>query len=103
MGVLDATKHKSTCMFFCMIKKGIVGDEDCLYLNVYTPNVHSNTKAAVMVFFHPGGFNSGSGDDDIYGPDFLIEQDVVIVTFNSRIGVAGKILLIVIYYDKIIK
>lgn len=74
-----------------MVKQGIMGDEDCQYLNVYTPDLHKDAGKAVMVFIHPGGFNGGSGDDDWYGPDFLIENDVILVTFNSRLGAAGKI------------
>ncbi|KAJ8676688.1 hypothetical protein QAD02_012475 [Eretmocerus hayati] len=89
IGTLDATKHRQTCVFFCMIRHELVGDEDCLYLNVYTPDPNKEGKRAVMVFIHPGGFNGGSGDDDVFGPDFLIEQDVVLVTFNSRLGAAG--------------
>ncbi|NP_001136104.1 carboxylesterase clade B, member 6 precursor [Nasonia vitripennis] len=89
IGVLDATKHRQTCVFFCMIRQGIMGDEDCLYLNVYTPEVNKDARKAVLVFIHPGGFNAGSGDDDVYGPDFLVEHDVVVVTFNSRLGAAG--------------
>lgn len=89
--MLDATNHRQTCVFFCMMRQGIVGDEDCLYLNVYTPDVNKDAKRAVMVFIHPGGFNAGSGDDDVYGPDFLVEQDVVVVTFNSRLGAPGNL------------
>lgn len=74
-----------------MIRDGIFGDEDCLYLNVYTPDINKDANKAVMVFIHPGGFNSGSGDDDLFGPDFLVEQDVILVTFNSRLGAAGKL------------
>lgn len=93
IGVLDATHHRQTCVFFCMIRQGIMGDEDCLYLNVYTPEVNKDARKAVLVFIHPGGFNAGSGDDDVYGPDFLVEQDVVVVTFNSRLGAAGRFAL----------
>ncbi|KOC60513.1 Esterase FE4 [Habropoda laboriosa] len=88
-GVYDATKHRSPCPFFCMIKKGLIGDEDCLYLNVYTPVLDKEARKAVMVWFHPGGFNSGMGDDVIFGSDFLIEHDVVVVTFNFRLGAIG--------------
>ncbi|CAK9820725.1 Esterase FE4 [Anthophora plagiata] len=88
-GVYDATKHREQCPFFCMIKKGLIGDEDCLYLNVYTPTLDKEARKAVMVWFHPGGFNSGMGDDLLFGPDFLIEHDVVVVTFNFRLGAIG--------------
>jgi hypothetical protein len=43
-----------------------------------------------MVWIHGGGFILGSGDRDVYGPDFLIDEHVVVVTFNYRLGVLGK-------------
>lgn len=73
-----------------MVKKGLIGDEDCLYLNVYTPVLDKEARKAVMVWFHPGGWNSGMADDMLFGPDFLIENDVVIVTVNFRLGALGK-------------
>lgn len=42
-----------------------------------------------MVFIHGGAFVSGSGDDSIYGPQFLIQHDVVLVTFNYRLETLG--------------
>ncbi|XP_051170759.1 juvenile hormone esterase-like [Leptopilina boulardi] len=88
-GVLDATKHGSTCVFYCHIREGLFGDEDCLFLNVYTPTIDKNARRAVIVFFHRGAFNSGSGDDDLFGPDFLIDDDVILVTMNYRLGALG--------------
>ncbi|XP_076629794.1 esterase FE4 [Colletes latitarsis] len=88
-GVYDATKQRSTCPFFCIYKNGLVGDEDCLYLNVYTPALDKEARKAVMVWFHPDGWDSGLGDDVLFGPDFLLENDVVLVTVNFRLGVLG--------------
>ncbi|KAK9301557.1 hypothetical protein QLX08_006113 [Tetragonisca angustula] len=88
-GVYDATKHRSPCPFYCMIKKGLIGEEDCLYLNVYTPVLDKEAGKAVMVWMFPGGWNSGMSDDALFGPDFLVEDDVVIVTFNYRLGAIG--------------
>ena len=73
-----------------MIKKGLIGEEDCLYLNVYTPVLDKEAGKAVMVWMFPGGWNSGMSDDALFGPDFLVEDDVVIVTFNYRLGAIGK-------------
>lgn len=42
-----------------------------------------------MVWIHGGGFTAGSGNSEIYGPDFLITQDIVIVTINYRLGILG--------------
>lgn len=69
-----------------------VGSEDCLYLNVYTPKLPSpSTKMLpVMVFIHGGAFIYGSGiiKTDV-GPDFIVENDVVVVAINYRLGVFG--------------
>lgn len=42
-----------------------------------------------MVYIHGGGFKFGSGNTDMYGPDFLVEKDVVVVTINYRLGALG--------------
>lgn len=60
--------------------------EDCLYLNVYTPKTGSNHP--VMVWIHGGAFVTGSGGAS-YNPERLIEQDVVVVTINYRLGALG--------------
>ncbi|KMR05274.1 esterase fe4 [Lasius niger] len=88
-GMYDATYHRSVCPFFCIIEKDMMGEEDCLYLNVYTPVLDKDARKAVMVWFHGGFFNSGLGDDLFFGPDFLIEQDVILVTLNYRLGPIG--------------
>lgn len=43
-----------------------------------------------MVYIHGGGFTFGSANDEIYGPDYLIERDVVLVTVNYRVGIFGQ-------------
>ena len=43
-----------------------------------------------MVWIHGGGFLFGSGNDDFYGPEYLMRKDIVLVTFNYRLGVFGK-------------
>ncbi|XP_045460272.1 juvenile hormone esterase-like isoform X2 [Harmonia axyridis] len=72
------------------------GSEDCLYLNVYTPKLPSKNKNTVtfdlkpvMVFIHGGAFTSGSNSKFIFGPDYLIREDVVIVVINYRLGFLG--------------
>ena len=88
-GVYDATEHRATCPFYCMIQKGLIGEEDCLYLNIYTPVLDKEARKAVMVWFHPGVWNSGMANDMLFGPDFLIEDDVLVVTVNFRLGALG--------------
>ena len=77
-GVLDLS-HKKTAM--CIQENTELGDEDCLYLNVYVPANEENTSALpVMVWIFGGGFNYGSGTWDEYGPQmFMDTQQVVMV------------------------
>nr|QLI62116.1 carboxylesterase 4 [Streltzoviella insularis] len=91
-GIRDATKNCNICAQFDRDTNGIIGDEDCLYLNVYTPKLSTtnSTLLPVMVYIHGGGFVFGSGTDDvIHGPDYLVEKDVVLVSLNYRLGVLG--------------
>lgn len=81
-----------------MLKKGLIGEEDCLYLNVYTPVLDKEAGKSVMVWMLPGGWNAGMSDDLLFGPDFLVEDDVVIVTFNYRLGALGKYNEIFIFF-----
>lgn len=46
-----------------------------------------------MVWIHGGGFKSGSGDSSLYGPDFLIEKGVILVTLNYRLEILGFLCL----------
>jgi len=45
-----------------------------------------------MVWIHGGGFSMGSGDATFYGPDYIVQKDVVLVTLNYRLGVLGMLL-----------
>jgi para-nitrobenzyl esterase len=65
------------------------GNEDCLYLNVYTPsNVTQTSNLPVMVWLHGGGLTTGSGQE--YDPTALVQTgNVVVVTLNYRLGVLG--------------
>ncbi|XP_074042064.1 juvenile hormone esterase isoform X2 [Leptinotarsa decemlineata] len=86
-GVRDATKEGSECY-----AKGIsayVGSEDCLVLNVFTREISGSTLKPVMFWIHGGGFTSSSGNSDLYGPEFLLTEDIVLVTFNYRLGPLG--------------
>ena len=66
-----------------------VQDEDCLTLNVWTP-VADGGRRPVMVWVHGGGFTTGTGASLLYrGGDLARHGDVVVVTFNYRLGALG--------------
>lgn len=61
--------------------------EDCLNLNVYAPA--NATKTAVMVWIYGGNLQFGDGTGYNFSPDTLVGKDVVLVTFNYRLGPLG--------------
>jgi len=75
--------------FLPAVKHLILGQEDCLYLNVYTPNL--NGKLPVMFWIHGGGFLAGHSG--LFGPEYFMDNDVVLVSINYRLGLFGKICL----------
>jgi para-nitrobenzyl esterase len=64
-------------------------DEDCLYLNIYTPAADAGSRP-VMVWIHGGGFVLGGGSQLLYDANALARRgDVVVVTINYRLGALG--------------
>ncbi|MCW5733462.1 MAG: carboxylesterase/lipase family protein [Enhydrobacter sp.] len=63
--------------------------EDCLYLNVWTSGT-SGPKRPVMFWCHGGGFFTGSGSSPwTDGGNLCRLDDVVVVSFNHRLGALG--------------
>lgn len=62
--------------------------EDCLHLNVVTPALDG--RRAVLVWIYGGGFVNGSAADPIHAGERLAARgDVVLVTFDYRLGAFG--------------
>jgi len=69
-------------------------NEDCMFLNVWTPQLGGAKQRPVMVWFHGGGFNYGSGSWPAYdGHNLAGRHDVVVVTVNHRLNVFGYLYL----------
>lgn len=90
-GTHDALKHGSKCLQRNQNNHSeILGNEDCLFLNVYTTDVNPLARRAVMVFIHGGRFIYGSGNDDFHGySDYHATENIVLVTINYRLGPFG--------------
>jgi para-nitrobenzyl esterase len=65
------------------------GSEDCLFLNVFTPPTGTYSNLPVMVYIHDGSFISGKGSFWAQNPIDLVNQGVVVVTINYRLGALG--------------
>ncbi|KDR06604.1 venom carboxylesterase-6-like [Zootermopsis nevadensis] len=72
------------------IQDPLTGDENCLFLNVYTPKLPSydgSQDLEVFVYFHGGAWQYGWGHE--YGPKILMDRDAVLVTVTYRLGPLG--------------
>lgn len=87
-GERDATQFGPECP---QLDEGaVVGDEDCLTLNVWAPAAPPSPPAPVMVFIHGGGNSAGSSSEPYYDGRELAERGgAVVVTINYRIGQLG--------------
>ena len=63
--------------------------EDCLFVNVRTSNIGNDTLVPVMVWIHGGSHQAGAGSSEFYQANALVENGVVLVTFNYRLGPFG--------------
>src|SRR6266581_450483 len=69
----------------------LVPGEDCLRVNVWTPEINASHKRPVMVYMHGGGFTAGSGHDLLAydGESLARNHDAVVVNHNHRLNVYG--------------
>lgn len=88
-GERNATKAGHMCLQKVLSMH--LGSEDCLYLNVFTTQTAEPTTELlpVLVFIHGGTYTLGSGNPISYGPHYLLDNGVVMVTINYRLGVVG--------------
>jgi para-nitrobenzyl esterase len=64
-------------------------NEDCLYLNIWTPAKTAAEHLPVMVWIHGGAFTRGSGSNLSYDGEILARKGTVVVTINYRLGMFG--------------
>lgn len=78
-----------------LVKPGaVVGSEDCLYLNIYSPAFSKNSilsdniKLPVMVWIHGGGNTTGMPSE--YNPEaFVKSEEIIFVSIAYRLGIFG--------------
>ncbi|RXG55568.1 Venom carboxylesterase-6 [Armadillidium vulgare] len=92
--VFEATKNSPECIQWDnLLGRGVVGTEDCLYLNIYSnripePPLYYNTQP-IVVFLHAGTWSAGGGSSEIFNPDYLLESSIMVITINHRLGPFG--------------
>lgn len=105
-GTIDATKPGPNCVQYLnndltISVNPITLDmsEDCLQLNIWTPgdlnlsdqsSLNETSLKTVMIWIHGGGFTVGSTlVDETDGRVLALMGDVIVVTFNYRVGALG--------------
>ena len=101
-GILDLSRNKESPACWQVnpllpeCKYLMKGQEDCLYLNVFTnklPDAENVLSTPVIFWIHGGAFTVECNDSKMYGPDLLLQHDVVLVTINYRLGPLGFLAL----------
>ncbi|CAH1398134.1 unnamed protein product [Nezara viridula] len=88
-GIRNATENGPFCIQYNVnlhsFNSKVIGSEDCLYLSVFTHN--TKDTAPVLVHIHGGGFTAG--DKSMTSPIYFMDEDVVVVAINYRLGIMG--------------
>ncbi|KAF7284768.1 hypothetical protein GWI33_021636 [Rhynchophorus ferrugineus] len=92
--ILDGSKDRAACYFTWTEWPAIPAghSEDCLFVNVYSPediNNNSITNRPVLFWIYGGSLQTGSGDFINTDPTAFLEQGIIVVTFNYRVGAFG--------------
>ncbi|XP_065210605.1 carboxylic ester hydrolase-like [Planococcus citri] len=95
-GYKNATKPSPYCVqfFHTPVLSEMIGQEDCLYLNIYTPRLPNDNNEDdeklmnVLFYIYGGAFSAGSCSRII--PDYILqEKDILFVGLNYRAGPLG--------------
>lgn len=96
-GVYDATRPRHTCAQVQPLDRTgrVMGEEDCLYLNVWTPTLEPGARLPVMVWIHGGYLHMLSGLEEGYSPseELVAQTGLVYVSFNYRLNAFGFLAL----------
>ncbi len=88
-GVRDATSFGAPCAQNTGGRMRKSSSEDCLFLNVWTPEWPTRARKPVMVWFHGGGNYAGTASGNNFDGESLARHGVVLVTINYRLTVFG--------------
>lgn len=115
--LLDATQEGPICPQHDEIYSRLMApyrgmSEACIYGNVYVPTAAltdtdnrykdyllrigerqvKKSGLRILVFIHGGAFQSGSADADLHGPEFLVGDGIIVITFNYRYSLVCSVI-----------
>jgi para-nitrobenzyl esterase len=93
-GVRSAEKFAPACIQMPIVNadlgmEAVSTNEDCLYLNVWTPAKSAQERLPVMVWIYGGGFTIGATSVSLYDGSNLAKKGVILVSVSYRLGAFG--------------
>ena len=85
----DATRFSAPCAQNAGGHMLETSNEDCLYLNVWTPQWPPEARLPVMFWIHGGGNYGGTASTNNFDGESLARHGVVVVTANYRLTIFG--------------
>ena len=92
----DEEQNEKKYFYYNEFRKGehYTYDDDCLFLNVFTPDsAREGDKLPVLVYIHGGGFTGGCGHEKHFDGPVWPQQGIIGVTLNYRLGPMGFLCL----------
>ena len=92
----DEEKNEKKYFYYNEFRKGeaYTYSEDCLFLNVFTPeSAKEGDKLPVLVYIHGGGFTGGCGHEKHFDGPVWPQKGIIGVTLNYRLGPMGFVCL----------
>ena len=92
----NEAENPKKAFYYNEFRKGEVYtySEDCLFLNIFTPEIiPENTRLPVLIYIHGGGFTGGCGHEKHFDGPIWPTKGVIGVTINYRLGPLGFLCL----------
>lgn len=99
--VYEATTFPNSCLqnpphtafyqkeFASDLQYQVTNSEDCLYLNIWTPNKRSESPLPVAFWIHGGAFMGGHCSEVAFDGQAYCQRGVILVTINYRLNIFG--------------
>ena len=76
-----------------LLEEPVIEGDECLNLNVWTPQPGGSERLPVLVWIHGGAYRNGSGAISLYDGSGFARDGAVCVTLNYRLGTDGFLVL----------
>jgi carboxylesterase type B len=86
---LDVSGERPSYLIYNKMTSEVDGQEDAGIISISTPYLSQVKPLPVAVYIHGGGFQFAYGTWDMFGCDYLLQKDIILVTLNYRVGPIG--------------